>query len=187
MLLSGILDALKIGDAEKVNPRAFLRYLCIALVTATLVSGAFQIGLSYKVGALQFYSYLEQGNPIWGFGYYTPHAYGNVPYDWQAPIFFGVGAAVTAMLIALRAAFAGFPFHPLGYALCGSWTMILLWFPCIVVWVVKGALLRYGGNKAFHRFRPLFLGFILGEFSMVVVWTLAAALAGIPAPQFPWP
>jgi hypothetical protein len=187
MLLSGLLDALKIGGAEGVKPRAFLGYLCIALVTATLFSAAVQIWLPYRFGALRFYPYLEQGNPIWGFGYYAPHLAANAPYNWQAPVFFGIGAAVAAALIALRSAFVGWPLLPLGYALCGSWTMILLWFPCFLMWIVKGGVLRYGGHKTFHRLRPLFLGFILGEFAMVVVWTLASALAGIPAPQFPWP
>ena len=30
-------------------------------------------------------------------------------------------------------------------------------------------------------------GMALGEFSMAVLWTVISAVAGIPAPQFPWP
>jgi hypothetical protein len=37
------------------------------------------------------------------------------------------------------------------------------------------------------RFRPLFLGMILGEFSMAIFWTALGALAHAPAPTFPWP
>jgi hypothetical protein len=94
---------------------------------------------------------------------------------------------VTLALAGLRAWLPWWPLHPLGYALCGSWTMILLWFPCLLTWMLKGTLLRYGGMRAFARFRPLFLGMILGEFSMAILWTALGALAGAPAPSFPWP
>ena len=65
--------------------------------------------------------------------------------------------------------------------------MILLWFPCLLTGIVKGALLRYGGMRAYARCLPFFLGMILGEFSMAIVWTALGALAGAPAPSFPWP
>ena len=47
--------------------------------------------------------------------------------------------------------------------------------------------LRYGGRRLYERFRPFFLALILGEFSMVVFWILASAIAGVSAPFFPWP
>ena len=95
--------------------------------------------------------------------------------------------AIVVAFFLLRQGLTWWPLHPLGYALCGSWTMILLSFPCLLTWVVKGALLRYGGMRAFVRFRPLFLGMILGEFTMAIVWTGISALAHAPAPTFPWP
>ncbi|HUV05009.1 MAG TPA: DUF6784 domain-containing protein [Armatimonadota bacterium] len=76
--------------------------------------------------------------------------------------------------------------HPLGYALCGSWTMIVFWFSCFVAWVVKSLVLRYGGMRMYVKARPWFLGMILGEFGMAVVWTLISAVTGAPTPEFPW-
>jgi|SRR5579884_484309 len=187
MVFSGLLDALKIGSAKGVPLRRLFGYLCLSLGLATVCSAVAQIWLSYHVGALRFYDYLEQGNPVWGFGYYTQHLHGSVSYHWDAPVFFTLGAVVTVVLIQLRAAFVGWPLLPLGYALSGSWTMLLMWFPCLFTWLVKGAILRYGGRRLYERFRPFFLGLILGEFSMVVFWTLASAIAGVSAPSFPWP
>jgi hypothetical protein len=187
LALTGLMDALKLGTTEGLKRRTLLPAIALALVLATLVSAHAQIWLPYHLGALKFYGYLTQGNPIWFFDFYTPHLNGNVPTSWQGPVFFSVGVAVTTALIGLRSAFVGWPLLPLGYALCGSWTMILLWFPCLLTWMLKGGILRYGGHKTFHRMRPFFLGMAFGEFTMAVAWTLASALAGIPAPQFPWP
>jgi hypothetical protein len=187
LVLAGLLDALRIGRGARVHRRAMLGALAAALLLATLCGILFQLWLPYRRGALQFYDYLFQGNPIWGFQYYTGQLNNTEPFRWEGAVFFGIGVVVTLALAVLRALLPWWPLHPLGYALCGSWTMILLWFPCLVTWLVKGALLRYGGMRAFVRLRPFFLGMILGEFSMAILWTALGALAGAPAPVFPWP
>jgi hypothetical protein len=187
LVLAGMLDAMRIGRGTGVQRRAMMGALLAAFLLSTLCGIVIQLWLPYRQGALQFYGYLFQGNPIWGFQYYmgqwnSPELIGH-----EGILFFAVGIAVTLALAALRALLPWWPLHPLGYALCGSWTMILLWFPCLLTWLLKGALLRYGGMRAFVRFRPLFLGMILGEFSMAIFWTALGALAHAPAPTFPWP
>lgn len=187
LVLAGLLDAVRVGRGTGLGRRALLGTLAVALCLSTLCGGLFQLWLPYRRGALQFYDYLFQGNPIWGFQYYTGQWNNPESLGGEGILFFGVGVVVTLALAFLRALLPWWPLHPLGYALCGSWTMILLWFPCLVTWALKGALLRYGGMRAFVRFRPLFLGMILGEFCMAILWTAIGALAGAPAPVFPWP
>ncbi|MCX6376208.1 MAG: hypothetical protein NTU88_09305 [Armatimonadetes bacterium] len=41
--------------------------------------------------------------------------------------------------------------------------------------------------KLYTRARPLFIGMMLGEFTMAAVRTLISALTGAPVPEFPWP
>jgi hypothetical protein len=187
LVLSGFLDALALGRWTGLRRRALLGSLVAALVLATLCSLLIQIWLPYRRGALGFYDYLFQGNPIWGIQHYAGQIQSPQPFGWEGALFFGIGVVVTLALASLRALFPWWPLHPLGYALCGSWTMILLWFPCLVTWLFKGALLRYGGMRAFARLRPLFLGMILGEFTMAIFWTALGAAVSAPAPVFPWP
>jgi hypothetical protein len=187
IVFSGLLDALKIGGAQRIRLRALLLACCLALGLATVCSAVAQLWLPYHLGALHFYPYLAQANPIWGFEYYAPHLHSPAPYEWPAPVFFTLGVVVTLALIQLRTRYLGWPLLPLGYALSGSWTMILLWFPCLFTWLVKGLILRYGGRRIYQRLRPFFLGLILGEFCMFVVWTLASALVGVSPPAFMWP
>lgn len=187
LVFAGILDTLALGRRTGLKRRAMLGSLVAALLLATACSLLIQIWLPYRKGALGFYSYLFQGNPIWGFQYYAGQIQNPQPWGWEGALFFGVGAAVTTLLAVFRALFPWWPLHPLGYALCGSWTMILLWFPCLITWLFKTLLLRYGGMRAFARLRPVFLGMILGEFTMAIFWTALGALLDAPAPSFPWP
>jgi hypothetical protein len=110
-----------------------------------------------------------------------------VGFDWRCPTFFAVGIGLTAFLSYMRSMSFWWPFHPLGYALCGSWTMVVMWFSCLVAWIIKTPILRYGGMRMYARARPFFIGMMVGEFGMAVFWTLISATTGAPTPEFPWP
>ena len=87
-----------------------------------------------------------------------------------------MGLAWTNILMWLRTRFLGWPLHPLGYALSGSWTMNLIWFPLLLSWLIKWVVLKHGGLKAYRQGIPFFLGLILGEFVMGSVWTIIGVL-----------
>lgn len=188
LVLTGFLDGLRIGDGVQIRRRAFLPVFVASILVAMVVGGAFQIWLPYKEGGIHLYDYAYASNNRWGFMDYESAMRGTVSgVGWQAPFFLGVGIAVTAFLAYMRYAFYWWPLHPLGYALCASWTMIVFWFPCLIAWILKSNVMKYGGMRTYVRARPFFLGMILGEFSMAVVWTVVSWITKAPAPMFPWP
>ena len=187
LLLTGFLDGLKISDGANVRRRAFLPVFIIAILAALVLAGAIHLWLPYTRGGVTLYSYVYQGNNLWAFSEYQAHMSGPTTMTWQAPTFFAVGVIFTIFLSYMRAMFYWWPLHPLGYALCISWTMSVFWFSCFVAWLIKVLVLRYGGMRLYIRARPWFLGMVLGEFGMAVVWTLVSALTGAPTPSFPWP
>ena len=187
LLLTGFLDGLKISDGANVRRRSFLLVFVIGILAALLFAGFLQLWLPYTRGGLTLYSYVYRGNNLWAFSEYQAHMSWSAPGTWQAPVFFAVGIVFAAFLSYMRAMFCWWPLHPLGYALCVSWTTTVFWFSCFVAWAVKGLILRYGGMRFYMKARPWFFGMILGEFGMAVVWTLVSALTGAPTPVFPWP
>jgi len=187
LLLTGFLDGLKISDGANVRRRAFLPVFIIGILAALFVAGFLHLWLPYTRGAITLYWYVYQGNPVWAFSEYQGHMGWAAPGTWQAPVFFAVGILFTIFLSYMRAMFYWWPLHPLGYALCISWTMTVFWFSCFIAWMVKGLVLRYGGMQMYIKARPWFLGMVLGEFGMAVIWTLISALTGAPTPDFPWP
>ncbi len=189
LVLTGFLDGLRIADGAQIRRRAFLPVFVVSILIAMVVGGIFQVWIPHNYGgAINLYTYPYQSNNLWGFQDYEPAMRGPVPgLDWQGPVFFGVGIIVTAFLAYMRYAFFWWPLHPLGYALCASWTMIVFWFPCFIAWCLKSSIMRYGGMRIYVLARPFFLGMVMGEFSMAVIWALVAWAANAPAPAFPWP
>ena len=92
--------------------------------------------------------------------------------DYGATAAYGFGLAFTLFLAAMRTRFVWWPFHPAGYLASGSFGLFRLWVPIFVTWLVKSALLRYGGLDAHRKARPFFIGLILGEFSAAFVRTI---------------
>jgi len=75
----------------------------------------------------------------------------------------GIGAAVTALLIAARIVYLRFPLHPLGFIMAcivGS----QLWWAFFVAWAIKKTVLHIGGVRLYKRLIPAFLGLALGHF-----------------------
>ena len=73
-------------------------------------------------------------------------------------------------LTALRNRFAWWPVHPLGLAVVSSFTMYAVYIPFLLAWLVKVAMLRWGGFKIYRAATPFFLGLGVGHY-------LARALA----------
>jgi hypothetical protein len=80
----------------------------------------------------------------------------------------------TLALAAARLRVVGFPLHPVGFAVSGSWNMSLLWLPLAVAWLVKLLVLRYGGLRLYRQALPFFLGLMLGDFVSTSVDNLLA-------------
>jgi hypothetical protein len=91
----------------------------------------------------------------------------------------GIGGAVVLLCGLLRARFAAWPFHPIGFIL--SPFIASCWFSVFVGWLAKRIVVRLGGSAAFRKMRPLFIGLVMGEALAGAFWAmmnLAAALAG---------
>lgn len=92
---------------------------------------------------------------------------------------FTVGGFLFSWLLHfLRMRFIGSPFHPLGYAVSGYWSMEMLWFPFFLAWLAKAMVLRYGSQTDYYRVSHFFLGLLIGDFVSGGLWTLYAMFLG---------
>ena len=186
LLFTGLFDGLKISDGAKVRRRAFLPVFAVGILAALVIGGALHLVIPYSRGGLTIYEAVYNGHNVAPFREYQTHMTGSTPPTWIAPISFGAGVLFTLFLSYMRTMFYWWPFHPLGYALCVSWAVSVFWFSCLIAWMVKGLMLRYGGMRTYVAGRPFFIGMIIGEFSAALIWTLINALTGITPPVFPW-
>lgn len=172
--MQNYVDALRIGNQSQMK----LRPLAALLLLATLigVASAFwaYLHVMYQVG---YESATFTGPAIWAFGR-APWAkleswlaQPSQP-DLGSSIAYGVGFVLMLVLTALRVRFVGWPLHPVGYLVSGSFGLFRLWLPIFFTWLVKLLLLRYGGLKAYRKGLPFFIGLILGEFTAGFVRTV---------------
>jgi hypothetical protein len=108
----------------------------------------------------------------------------GTPPNTYAQMMTGVGFLTALGLMALRSAIPGFPFHPIGYAISGSWSMHLVWLPLLLAWVVKWLSVRYGGLPLYRKWLPFFLGLIMGEAIVGMGWVLVGWVFNIPTYAF---
>ena len=197
LLLTGMLDSLRIADGTRVRRRTFVGVIALGIGIALVCAIGLNIFLPYTMSAVKMDGWLEQGSPQLTFNDYAPAfqagAEAQSASSWQRPCFFVVGIVVTLFLTFMRSAFFWWPLHPLGYALSGSWSTVEFWMPCLIAWLFKSLVLRYGGMALYAKARPFFLGLVLGEFGIAVIFALLNALtawltpqAKFPVPAFPW-
>lgn len=106
------------------------------------------------------------------------------PPDIGALIAIVIGIVTALAMTTLRFKLSWFPFHALGYAIGGDYAMNFLWASLLLSWVVKGIILRTGGQRLFRITLPFFYGLILGDFVVGGLWTLIGLSFGVPTYSF---
>ncbi len=76
--------------------------------------------------------------------------------------------------------FVWWSFHPAGFAISTSWGMNVPWGCLFMSWLIKLIILKYGGPVKYRMISPLFLGLILGEFTIGSTWSIIGIIAGVP-------
>ncbi len=88
----------------------------------------------------------------------------------------GAGILVTLCLLGLRSRFLRFPIHPMGLAIAANFGY-QIWFPILVVWLVKGLVLRLGGARLYRQLAAPFLGLAVGHMLIAGgVWGLVGTI-----------
>jgi hypothetical protein len=154
------LEGFKLADRIEGRNRPMFVVIVVATVVGVLATFWAFLDTSHRVGMA--------GRVAW-FGWEPLNrlaAWLSVPQDASlaTPIFVAIGAATALFFAVMRTRFIWWPLHPAGYAVSNSWGMATVWFPLLIVWVVKAVLLRHGGLRMYRRGMPFFLGLMMGDF-----------------------
>jgi len=172
--MASIMQSYRIGGLVRATPRAVFWMAAGALVVALFASHPASLATIYhfsvpKLGWWPRGAASAVPSTISGL-ITSPERYHLGDYGNMAS-----GAAVISVLQALRMRFPLFQLSPLAYA----WTMGPGWasdrygFSIFLGWALKAAVLRGGGWKAFEVLRYFALGIIVGDASVLSLWTAA--------------
>jgi hypothetical protein len=166
----------------------YLRYflaMAVAVIAGTVCSFWALLVILEKYGATQVSGLGEWfGRETWdqvNLWFTTPPAH-----QAQPTLAIGIGLLTTFGLAALRMNLTWWPFHPVGYAVSGSWSMDQLWASIFLAWLIKVLILKYGGAKTYRPIIPFFVGLLMGDFIMGAFWNLYGGVLGVPVYHF-WP
>ena len=175
------MEGLKIASSANLNGRHMVKGILLASGIAIIASFITLLTLYYRVGGES--GRLDTGRTMWAVesweiarGYVESGAKRN----WGEIDGAGVGGLVVLGLAWMQQRFLWWPFHPIGYTVSLTVTAVYLWCPMLIVWLIKGGMLRYGGLRAYRRGIPFAVGLILGDFTMAGAWALAGLVVGKP-------
>jgi hypothetical protein len=186
LTLQGMMDGQKIGDSVGLRLRSLLMALWIAIVASIAAGFLIHLWITYRRGALLLNSHYTEWFGTLFFQEHAAFLNGEERMSPAAPVSFMLGGLFTVLLAALRLRFWWWPLHPLGFVMCGSWSLVVYWFAMFVAWLLKSIVIHYGGLSGYTKARPFFLGLVFGEMSIAVILTLTDAVWHLPAPFIPF-
>ena len=170
-LMPSFVQSFKLAHDRGIAARPLLWLIGAVILVGMVVGFAMNVQMGYRGGGgLGLQGWLQSAGPRMA----ASSAYGmtniGVKPDATAWIFTGVGIAVIAFTVLMRAQFAWFPFHPLGYLMATSYPAHAFWFSIFLGWLAKSLIGRYGGSDSARRVLPFFLGLALGDVMMMLFW-----------------
>ncbi len=174
------LESLKIAQVLRIDQRRMA--LSIALASAATLVLAFAIypALMYRNGAALAAELMWTGWSTYGTVGIQGWLESPRPPDPTGIAACAGGGAFALLLATLRTRCAGFPFHPMGYALGLGTTVDRWWFALVICTVVKGVIVRYTGVRGFRKAAPFFMGLVLGQYVVACFWSLVAIARNEP-------
>lgn len=176
------IEGMKMAQETRSSQRTFMKGIMIAALVGTITAFWAFLHLGYQFGTgAKFYQ---------GYGF-AREAFGTLDSWWKHPSMLEkpnwgantamVGGFLFCVLLGyLRTQIFSFPFHPIGYAISGSWSMNLVWLPIMVAWLLKVLTLKFGGLRLYKTAVPFFFGLILGEMTIGCIWSLIGITFKIP-------
>ena len=174
------LEAFRIAERSHIDSRKLMIGMIIAIVAGVLLTFWVYLHVLYQMGAES-----KARGWIVYMGWETYNRLGSwltdprVPNYTEASVMMG-GFLFTMLLMAMKIKFIWWPFHPAGYVLAVAEGLGYFWFAVFISWFIKFLILRFGGAKGFRKAAPVFLGLILGDYTLGCLWSIIGIIFQMP-------
>ncbi|NSW55838.1 MAG: hypothetical protein HPY44_07495 [Armatimonadetes bacterium] len=175
-----IMQSMKIADQSGAATQQLTWALLIAAVVTIPVSywSLLEAGYTHGGVAINVYRFVSLARAPDQF--MNQLTAGLVKHtDWLSMGLVGYGAAKLIALSFLRMNYLWWPLHPVGYAMSYIVYLPREWLSVFIGWLCQTLLMRYGGFNSFSRYRPLFLGMVVGAILAAGVWLFIDGATGL--------
>ncbi len=176
-VMASAANGLKLVEETIKKGRRLVFWAILISIVVTLGASIWAIlDLAYRYGGINTDQFFFGGAARYPFDNAAARMAALEGPHWENWGYAGIGATVMGLLMMARQRFLWWPFHPLGFPISAvSGTMF---FSVFLAWLLKTAVLKYGGPALYLRTRPFFLGLILGQFVTAGVWYVIDYFAG---------
>ncbi len=174
------LEALRIAERVKIDSRKLIIGMIIAIIVGVFVTFWVYLHVLYQMGAAN----KARGWLVY-MGWETYNRLQSWLTDQRIPNYSEVsgmifGFTFTILLMILKARFVWWQFHPAGFVLAAAEGLGYFWFAVFVSWLIKFTIMRFGGAKSFRKSAPVFLGLILGDYTLGCLWSIVGIILQVP-------
>jgi hypothetical protein len=157
-------ESMKVQERAPFSGRELTMAIGSVVLLGIIAAPLGIILLGYRLGAVTFHTWLFQS---WG-----PSTYGQVlnfvdnpqPFGFMRAIYLAAGVVGMTALTAAHRSLPWWPIHPIGLAAVSSFTMYAVYGTYFLVWIVKGAIMWWGGYKTVQKAGPFFVGLTVGHY-----------------------
>ena len=173
------LEAFKMAEVAGVDSKRLGWVMALGFLLGGFASYMWAIYMSFQVG--------DNGMTMHNWGEWNQLAarvqdVSGPSYDRMG--FMGFGILLSVLMMFMRTRYMWWPFHPAGYALCMNFGIEYFWTCILIAWLVKLAILRWGGYKPYHKLIPFMIGVVLGEYCVGAFWSVMSIVLGKPMYDF---
>jgi hypothetical protein len=182
-LLPSFVQSFKLAHDRKIAARPLLALLAAVTLVSFCIGIWMNVRLGYEHGGLTLNKWFAQAGaqiPARDAAVMVNGAKDSGFMNW---IWMTLGAAFTWGLMIARARLPWFPLHPLGYAMALTGPAHQLWFSMFLGWLAKTLITKFGGTESYRKATPFFLGLVLGDVAMMLLWLIVDGWTGRVAHQ----
>jgi hypothetical protein len=178
-LMPSFVQSFKLASDRKIEMRKMLGLISVIIVIGLLMGIWMNVRLGYEYGGLQPNSWFAQGGAKLPAAYSSTLIHQSQTVGWGNWFWMGIGIAETFVIAFARSRFLWFPLHPIGLLMCLTYPMNQMWFSIFLGWLAKTLISRFGGNEAYQKLIPFFLGLVLGDVVMMLFWLAINVYTGV--------
>jgi hypothetical protein len=169
--MPSFLHAFKLAHDRKISPKPLLWLIATTILISFSMSLWMAVKIGYENGGLTLtHKWWATSGSLWPANFVTSMmtTTDNQPlWNWAG---LGAGGILTWGLMAMRARFAWFPLHPIGFLIAQTYPAVMFWFSIFLGWLAKTLIMKFGGAPAYRKMTPAFLGLALGDVAMMLFW-----------------
>ncbi len=191
-----VANALKLADRQKVKAGWMGGWLAVALIVSLVVALPITVYLVYNVGLegmrsegtnwalavakMPFQLLSTTIDKLDSTGQLEAAREGTRLLSMRPEKHFftsvGIGLALVLGCSYLRLRFSRWPLHPLVFLVWGTPWMVEYAPSFLLAWLLKGVIMKYGGQRSYHRAKSFFVGLVTGEFAAALLWGVVGAI-----------